>query len=128
MKRLSFTWWVALLALGPAGIAMAQSGVDYRVRAYIQPDQDITEQQSIRLVIEAEGQGSPQLSVNGLRNLKNLQVIAGPERVFNSMWANGQLSSRTSLVYTLVPHRPVRSPLKNPWSALEIHSLQTWHL
>ncbi len=103
IPRCRAAWAVALLALtGLAGAGAAAQG-DYRVRAYIQPEQDITEQQTVRLVIEAEGQGSPQLSAGGLEGLENLQVVGRVERQFNSTWANGRLTARTSLVYTLLP-------------------------
>lgn len=117
--------WMLLLGLAATvgSGAAGQSGSDYRVRVYIQPDQDITEQQTIRLVIEAEGQGRPKLSVSGLSKATNLQIVAGPERVFNSTWSNGRMSASTSLVYTLLPKAP--GPAVIPPLSLELDGEQS---
>lgn len=79
---------------------------DYVVRAFIQPDQDITDQQTVRLVIEASGQGGPQMSVTGLERLSNLTIASGPERAFNSTWSGGRMSAKTQLRYSLLPTAP----------------------
>jgi hypothetical protein len=113
---------IGLVATAAIGAA-AQSDSDYRVRVYTQPDQDITELQTVRLVIEAEGQGRPKLSVSGLSKATNLQIVAGPERVFNSTWANGRMTARTSLVYTLLPRAP--GPAIIPALSLEVDGEQT---
>ncbi len=82
----------AALLLGGLATALAQDDQPYRVRVRLQPDQDITTQQTVRLFIEAEGQGSPQLSVSGLNRLTNLRVVGGPDPVLPTKSAsNGRM-------------------------------------
>ena len=88
MRRLGSIWLALTIAPGWACAAAAQSDGDFRIRVYVQPDQEITEQQSLRLVIEAEGPGNPKLSVSGLSKLVNLQVVAGPQQQHQSTWSH----------------------------------------
>jgi hypothetical protein len=89
-----------------ATVVGAQSGEDYRVRAYIQPAQDITDQQTIRLFVEAEGEGRPEMTVTGAGSLVNLEIVEGPHRSFHQVSADGRVSTTTSLIYTLLPRQP----------------------
>ena len=109
-------WIVALVLLGLSGAAEARA--DYRVRAYLQPDREVTEQESVRLIVEAEGQGSPQLAVSGLEDLNNLRVVGSPQRQFNSIWSNGRMNAKTSLSYTLIPLGP--GPAEVPPLSVEV--------
>jgi len=89
-------------SLFPAALAEAAGSLE--VRAFIQPDYDITETQTLRLVLEIKGgaRGS-EISILGLALMNNLQIVSGPASHFQSQWSNGRLSSSTQLVYTLLP-------------------------
>jgi hypothetical protein len=99
---------ITLMAfLATEAVAQEIQSIDgYRVKAFIQPSQDITEQQTVQLVIEAEGEGNPKLEVSGLDNLTNLRLIGGPSHNFSSLWSGGRMTAKTKLVYTVVPEGP----------------------
>jgi len=103
VRSIGARWGGLALALGLATSVVAQTDGDYRIRVYLQPDQEITEQQTVRLVIEADGPVGSNLSVSGLSKLVNLQVVGGPQHEFESSWSNGRMTSRTSVAYTLMP-------------------------
>ncbi len=109
---------VVVLVVGVSVAALAQPAGQLEVRAYIQPDFDIKETQSLRLVLEIKG-GVPgsEISVAGLRQLQNLEIVHGPASQFNSLWSNGRLTSTAQLVYTLLPQ--AAGPAKIP--ALTVH-------
>ncbi len=84
--------------------ARAQSAERLEVRAYIQPDFNITETQTFRLMLEIKGGASgSEVTVSGLGQLENLQVVSGPASHVSMRWSNGRQSSRTQLAYTLLP-------------------------
>ena len=96
-----------VLVGGLSVAALAQPAARLEVRAFIQPDYDITETQSLRLVLEInEGARGSEISISGLGQLENLQIVSGPASHFNSRWSNGRLSSSTQLIYTLLPEAP----------------------
>jgi hypothetical protein len=95
--------WALAVWLGSGGAAAADA---YRVSAFITPDHDITETQTIRLVLQVVGDGNARLTQPRLDGLRNLRVVGGPESRFNSVWNNGRFSSTSQLVYTLLPEGP----------------------
>jgi len=105
--------WAALLFCGTA--AWAQ---DYKVSAYIDPNQGITDSQSVRLVIVVEGTKNPQVTPPDLRELTNLTLINGPNTTTNIAWINGQTTSTLELRYTLLPEQA--GPAVIPAMAFEI--------
>jgi len=94
---------VALCAIWFVVAAAAQSADSYEVTASIQPDQGITESQTLRLVVKVDGTGSPEIGAPPLTGLVNLQIVGGPDRRLDSVWRNGRFSSTSTLVYTLLP-------------------------
>ena len=121
MRYLATTCVVtALLIVSMSGAAAQETQTvnGYRVRVFIQPDQDISEQQTVRVVIEAVGQDSPTLAVSGLGNLTNLQIASGPGRHSETLWAGGRMTVTTQLVYTLVPEGA--GPAKIPALTVEL--------
>jgi hypothetical protein len=117
-RRLALGFLVTLCALAAMPTAAQSAGGGGEVRCYIEPDRDIHEQQTIRLVVEAEGQSSAKIAVSGLGGLKNLQVIGGPERRFSSLWSNGRLSATSVLAYTLIAKGP--GPAEVPALTVEL--------
>ena len=91
-----------VLALIPSALGADER---YVVRSFIQPDQEITETQTIRLVVQVEGQGNPNLGSPRVGKLTNLRIVAGPDTRVNSTWRNGSFTSTSQFVYTLVPER-----------------------
>ena len=61
MKRLGLKLLLLALLLALSSTVGAQTGEPYEVRAYIQPDQEITDQQTVHLVVEIEGRWPWQL-------------------------------------------------------------------
>ncbi len=93
-----------VLVVGLSVAALAQSAAGLEVRAFIQPDFGITETQTLRLVLEIKGSpGGSEISVSGLGQLENLQIVSGPASKFSSRWSNGRMSSSTQVIYTLLP-------------------------
>jgi len=93
---------VAALFACAVAAAFAQGGPV--VRAFVRPAGDVTQDQTVRFVIQVDGGNSaeiPQLS-----NLTNLRVIAGPERRSSTSWTNGRMSASYEVSYTLVPDGP----------------------
>jgi len=86
------------------GSAVARAA-DYRVRAYILPDRDITDTQSVRLVIQVEGRVRPNVQPFELARLKNLAVVSGPSTQTKFVATPGRTTSTLELSYTLLPNR-----------------------
>ncbi|MCP3980034.1 MAG: protein BatD [bacterium] len=93
-----------LLAFGLSAPAAAQDPV--RVRTFVQPAQGINDTTPIDLVIQIEGQGSPQATPPDMSGLVNLSVISGPQQSSSFVWRNGKSSSEFKLIYTLLPDKP----------------------
>jgi hypothetical protein len=92
---------IALLVL--TGPALAQSG-DVDVRAYIQPQTDITDVTQIRLVLEVSGAQNPQVGDPQITGLENLRMLRSrPSIEQSASFINGRVSSSYRLNYVLLP-------------------------
>jgi len=96
--------WLAACVILLVGSAVARAA-DYRVRAYILPDRDITDTQSVRLVIQVEGRVRPNVQPFELAGLKNLAVVSGPSTQTKFVATPGRTTSTLELSYTLLPNR-----------------------
>ncbi len=85
--------------LGAASVVVGQP--PFRVGAFIDPAQGISEDTPIRLIIDIEGAGNTSLTPPRISGLTNLRVVAGPQTNHESMWSNGRVSSKTRLIYSL---------------------------
>jgi hypothetical protein len=90
-------------ALLPGGAARAES---YEVSAFLEPNEGITEGQTVRLVLQAQGQGRPALEAPSLEGLQNLHIVGRPGSAFSSAWRLGRHSTTTQLLYTLLVEGP----------------------
>jgi len=99
---------VALLAaLASAG---ALAATDYQVRAFVEPGGRITDTQTLRLVVEVQGESFAPISVPHLPALHNLRIVGGPNSsqssVFNFDGTTSRRLTTHQLIYTLLPEGP----------------------
>jgi hypothetical protein len=97
---------LALVAL--AGVRAF--GSEYRVRARIEPGGRITDSQTIRLIIEVEGEDFPKVAVPRLPSLRNLKLLSGPSTSQSSVFQFDGTRSRqvmtSQLIYALIAEGP----------------------
>jgi hypothetical protein len=106
---------VAALAMWPTAPASAQGPV---VQAFVRPEGDVTEDQTLRYTIRIEGGNTAEIPP--LSGLTNLRVIAGPERRSSTSWVNGQMSASYEVSWALLPERP--GPAMIPAYTLQVGS------
>jgi hypothetical protein len=83
---------------------------DYEVRARIEPAGRITDSQTIRLIVEVEGEDFPNVSVPRLPQLRNLKLVSGPNTSQSSVFQFDGTSSRrvmtSQVIFGLVAEGP----------------------
>ncbi|HKQ61859.1 MAG TPA: BatD family protein, partial [Candidatus Polarisedimenticolaceae bacterium] len=89
-----------------------------RVRAYLDPQEGVTDGRPIQLVIEIDGKPGSPLRAPTLPAMTNLRVVQGPSTSVNSSWINGRSSYKYQLLYTLLAERP--GPAEVPAFTLEV--------
>lgn len=94
-------WRGAVLCAALVVASAAAGQQPFRVGAFIDPAQGISEDTPIRLIIDVEGAGNTPLSPPRIDGLTNLRVVAGPQTNYESIWSNGRVSAKTRLIYTL---------------------------
>lgn len=102
--RLAATALVA--ALGWLGAAAPAAAQDLEVRAYVQPQQGVTDTTPVRLIVQVDGQGAPQVAQPSLNDLENLRVLRGPSTNTSFTWRNGRSAASQQLIWTLLPSGP----------------------
>jgi hypothetical protein len=112
---------VRLLAVAWLLAAASSASADYRARAFVEPGGRITDTQTVRLIVEVEGEGFGPVSVPRLPALVNLKLIGGPSSSQSTVFRfNGTQSRQVithQLIYALLPQGP--GPASIP--PIEIH-------
>ena len=87
-------------------LPVAQADDTYAVRAFLDPEGDVTETQPVRLVILIESERNPTVTPPRFGKLQNLSILSGPNTKTNMSWINGRTTSKLELSYTLLPEGP----------------------
>ncbi len=95
---------IVALLLAASGLPAAAQGYD--VRAFTQPGSGMVVGQPFQLVIQAEGEGNPQVTPPAITGLENLRIVSGPSTSSRFSWSNRGATSTYQLIYTLVAERP----------------------
>jgi hypothetical protein len=98
-----------LAVLAPWG-ALPTLATDYQVRAFVEPRGRITDTQTLRLVVEVQGQEFGSVAVPKLPALRNLRIVGGPNSsqssVINFDGTTSHVLMTRQLIYTLLPDGP----------------------
>jgi len=101
---------VAFVAAFASWGALPAVAADYQVRAFVEPAGRITDTQTLRLVVEVQGDELVQVSVPQLPALDNLRIVGGPSTsqssVFNFDGTTSRRLTTQQLIYTLLPGGP----------------------
>jgi hypothetical protein len=99
----------ALLALGLVATPSVLGADEVSVRAYIEPENRVTDARPMRLVIRVDGTQMPDVSVGKFPELANLRVVSGPDTArstsFEFTGGSARSSATVTLSYTLLPLR-----------------------
>jgi len=100
-------WGLVALLVGTGAGVVAEDRV---VRARIEPGGRITDSQTIRLVVEVEGEDFSEISVPHLPAMRNLKVVSGPNTSQSSVFHFDGTRSRqvmtSQLIYGLIAEGP----------------------
>jgi len=100
-------WGLVALLVGTGAGVVAEDRV---VRARIEPGGRITDSQTIRLVVEVEGEEFSEISVPHLPAMQNLKVVSGPNTSQSSVFQFDGTRSRqvmtSQLIYGLIAEGP----------------------
>jgi len=89
---------------------LTSAAPDYQVRAFVEPRGRISDTQTLRLVVEVQGQDFGSVAVPRLPALRNLRIVGGPSSsqssVINFDGTQSRVLMTRQLIYTLLPDGP----------------------